>query len=488
MRQSLGFQDPETLESSYSAFATQKRNQLFTIFRPFALGLIAYELYQPNNESLLDNIGAVLITIGALLPTYLWASGRAKGIPVFPILMLQYVWAYALPIITNQYQVTQYSISDQFFASLTVALFLFLSTFIWFQYAKKPLKQPSFYRGFPTGRKSNNVLLTCLAVSVFFNVAITGNWLNTETGVFSIIRISIIALTALAAFILSYELGAYRLTKIQAQAFVILIVLFVLTSIVSLLLVSSASVFFVSTFGFIISRKKIPLLPIVIMLTLFTFLHAGKGEMRSKYWFELSYPSIQLWQYPAFLQEWGNYSSKHFFASEAEAASENKEESFFERSSMIQMLLLVQAETPSQVSYLNGETYALIPQLLVPRILNSQKIGVHEGTNMLSIHYGLQRAEEITNTIAWGLLAESYANFGIFGCGGLAVVIGMMYGSVARWTINAPILSVQAFISIVMLSVGIQTEASAGVFVATLFQSVIILYFISIFLMKSRRI
>ena len=488
MRQTLGFQDSETAEGSYIAFVTQKRNQLFKIFRPFALGLIAYELYQPNNDSLLDNVGAALITIGALLPTYLWASGRAKGIPVFPILMLQYVWAYALPIITNQYQVAQYSISDQFFASLTVALFLFLSTFIWFKYAKKPLNQTLFYRGFPTGRKSNNVLLTCLAVSVFFNVAITGNWLNTESGAFSVIRISVIALTALAAFILSYELGAYQLTKIQTQAFILLIVLFVLTSIVSLLLVSSASVFFVSTFGFIISRRKIPLLPIVIMLTLFTFLHAGKGEMRSKYWFELSYPSIQPWQYPAFLQEWGNYSAMHFAASEAEAASENKDESFFERSSMIQMLLLVQAETPSQVSYLNGATYALIPQLLVPRILNSQKIGVHEGTHMLSIHYGLQKAGEITNTIAWGLLAESYANFGIFGCAGLAVAIGMMYGSVARWTINAPILSVQAFISIVMLSVGIQTEASAGVFVATLFQSVIILYLISIFLMKPRRI
>ncbi|GAB4369389.1 MAG: hypothetical protein Kow00121_09270 [Elainellaceae cyanobacterium] len=487
MNQISDFQHNQPALNPYSNFVTRKRNQLFTIFRPFSLGLIAYELYQPNNEDLLDNLGAALITVGALFPTYLWCSGRAKGIPVFPILMLQYIWAYAFPIVTNHYRVIQYSIQEQFFASITTAIFLFLATFTWFQYVKKTPAPFLFYRGFSSGRKSSNILLTCLLISILFNVSFTGKWFESDSGIFSVVRIAVIAATSLAAFILSYQLGDNQLTKAQARLLIVLIPLFILTSIVSLLLVGAASVFFVATVGFIIGRRAIPLLPIAIMISLLTFLHAGKGEMRSKYWFELSYPPLQPWGYPAFLQEWSDYSLKHFIPSDDLSEPEDNE-SFFERSSMIQMLLLVQSRTPDQVPYLNGETYALIPQLLVPRILNPQKVGVHVGTHTLSIHYGLQSSEKITNTIAWGLLTESYANFGTLGCIGLAIVLGAMYGLVGRWTINAPIFSVQAFLSIVMLSVGIQTDASAGVFVSTLFQSVVILCFVSIFLMKSQQV
>jgi hypothetical protein len=486
MNQFSEFQHGLEIENSYTTFVTRKRSQLFVIFRPFALGLIAYELYQPNNEYLLDNLGAVLITVGALLPAYLWCSGRAKGIPIFPILTLQYIWAYAFPIITNHYRVIEYSIEEQFSASTTTAIFLFLSTYVWFQYVKKSPNPSLFYRGFATGKKSSNILLLCLLISIFFNICITGDWIETDSGIFSVVRIAVIAITSLAAFILSYQLGIHHLTKTQARSLIVLICLFILTSIVSLLLVGAASVFFVAIVGFIIGRKAIPLLPIVIMVCLLTFLHAGKGEMRSKYWFELNYPPLQPWEYAAFLQEWSDYSSKHFVPSDDLTEPED-EESFFERSSMIQMLLLVQSKTPEQVPYLNGETYALIPQLLVPRILNSQKVGVHVGTHTLSIHYGLQDPDKITNTIAWGLLTESYANFGNFGCCGLAIILGLVYGLVGRWTIDAPILSVQAFLSIILLSVGIQTEASAGVFVATLFQSVVILFSANIFLMRNQR-
>lgn len=64
----------------------QKQRQLLSAFWIVALSLIGYELFWAKTDSSLSNIGAALITASALLPGYLWCSGQAQGMPIFPFL------------------------------------------------------------------------------------------------------------------------------------------------------------------------------------------------------------------------------------------------------------------------------------------------------------------------------------------------------------------------------------------------------------------
>lgn len=146
---------------------------------------------------------------------------------------------------------------------------------------------------------------------------------------------------------------------------------------------------------------------------------------------------------------------------------------------------MAQDKTPRDVPYLFGGSYAIIPQLLIPRFLNSTKIRSHEGTYLLNIHYGLQTREEAyKTTIGWGLLNEAYANFGLLGCVGLAVILGAGYGQATRWRMNTPLLSSRSLFTILLISYASQSEYSAGVYVAAMFQSVVPLVVVSLLFMK----
>lgn len=123
---------------------------------------------------------------------------------------------------------------------------------------------------------------------------------------------------------------------------------------------------------------------------------------------------------------------------------------------------------------LQGASYAIIPTLLVPRVLAPDKPTSHEGTTLLNIHYGLQRRDDtVTTTIGWGLFNEAYGNFGYAGVVGLGVVLGLAFGAFARWTQDVPELSARFLAGVLVLSIAFQTEFSAGVLVTSLFQSAV---------------
>ncbi|MBD0300664.1 MAG: hypothetical protein ICV85_00350, partial [Tolypothrix sp. T3-bin4] len=67
---------------------------------------------------------------------------------------------------------------------------------------------------------------------------------------------------------------------------------------------------------------------------------------------------------------------------------------------------------------------------------------------------------------------------------GLAVVLSVLYGMAARWSINAPILSIQSLFAILMLTFALQSEWTAGVYVAAFFQYCMVLLGIAVLLMR----
>jgi hypothetical protein len=454
--------------------------KILQIFWIVAFCLCSWVLFFSDTSELLSIGAALVVVIAALFPAYLWCSKRALGRPIFPLFAITFIWTYALPFVSNSSGMMQYTSEQRWFAGITTASFLAIATFIWFQFVHSAPKRPQSYRVL-LGNNGDNFLLAALALGTLFSLNNNSKFLDFAV-FFTLIRGIILALNALASFTLSYKLGKNELTRNQKNSFLFLLSTLLISSTVGLLLINSLSIFVVAIAGFTTARRRIPLRILLISLMCFVLLHFGKGEMRVKYGFG---PQVQPWDYPAWFVEWSGYSLNYLTPSSSGIKVEEKQ-SFTERSSVVQLLLLTQTKSPSSVPYLNGATYAIIPQLFTPRIFNNSKIASHEGTYLLNIHYGRQtRQDTLTTTIGWGLLAESYANFGIFGCGGLAVVIGILYGQITRWGINSPLLSDRSLLNITMLTYAFQSEFSAGVYVAALFQSGIVLLGLSIFLMKS---
>ena len=108
---------------------------------------------------------------------------------------------------------------------------------------------------------------------------------------------------------------------------------------------------------------------------------------------------------------------------------------------------------------------------------------------MLNIHYGLQTAEQTQRTtIGFGLLNESFANFGYIGIAGLAIVLACYYGVVGRFAGNAPILSLRSLFAVIVASYSFQSEFAAGVYVAALFQSTVALLLMAVFFMRTQAV
>jgi hypothetical protein len=436
-------------------------------------------------------LAAIIITIAAICPSYLWCSGRAFGMPIFPLFAFTYTWTHGLPLVADHPEVVTYSAESHLFTGVTVAGFLSLGTLFWFKSVKSPPPLPKHYRAL-NGKKGNLFFLLITALAVLFNLSKNGGWILIDGGAFAAVRGAILGLTVLSSFVLTYQLGNRTLSKTQSRIFLILLIAYMVTDAVGLVVVGAASTFMVSTVAFIIGRKKVPIIAILVVTICLSVLHQGKGEMRTKYWFSVKEPTlVQPWQYSEWYSEWIGYSIEHMNAKDDVYTSSKTEKkaSFLERSSVIQMLLLAQKKTPEPIPYLYGESYAIIPQLLIPRFLNPNKIRSHEGTYILSIHYGLQKREDtFATTIGWGLLAEAYANFGLIGCAGLGVIVGSFYGKITRWSMNAPILSAQSLFSVLLLALSFQSEYSAGVYVSALFQSGMVLYGMVVVLMQNQKV
>lgn len=433
-------------------------------------------------------MGAFLIAGTSLLPGYFWVSRRVPGLPLFPVYALTHLWTFGLPLVSGHPVVALFPPNNQFFAAASVAGFQLVGTVVWILVARRPARLAA--RGWVIeGARGDLFFLAAMAGSVAFYIAVVnGRLITFPEGVYPIVSAVNLALNALGGFALSYRLGSGALPPLRRVPFFLLIAALILSTLPSLVMATTMSLLGVMSLGYAVGAKQLPWRVMLVSLGLFSFLHVGKSAMREHFWDEeYGAPSLQIWDYPAFFTEWVATSAAQLQQSAAMPAGEEAErQSILERSSLMHLLLYVQARTPAAVPYLNGETYAVIPGLLVPRIFYPNKPRSHEGTYILNIHYGFQSREDTERTtIGFGLLNEAYANFGWFGLGGLGIVLGGFYGWVTRVTRGQPVLSLRALFAAIVASYSFQTEFSSSVYVAALFQSMMALAGIALLLMRS---
>jgi hypothetical protein len=466
-----------------------------SLYRAYWVGVVALAAYAAvqgiGTPPLLTVLG-VGIAVFALFPAYLWCAGRVDGLPLFPLFAMTHAATFAMPLIMQNRAVARYQPEAQAEAALTVMMFLGVSTLAWLWAigGRRPRVRPSYW-GFAL-RGNNWAFLAGLALALTIFIAIRTNFLSellrdTTEGLFSLFQSVAMSLMVLCATVLSFRAGQRELSSFDLTAFVVLFVLTLLVQAISLILNSALAAFLVAVGVFTISRGRVPMVALGLAFVVFSILHVGKWPMREKY-IAHGFRPVPLEVMPQRYVEWVRYGVEGLPGALAgEKYSRKRHQSLVERGSLLQMLLLVQTKTPEFKEYLRGDTYVIIPELLVPRFLNPKKMRAHQGTYMLAIYYGLQDARATAKTtIAFGLLAESYANFGILGVLGLAILLGTMYGLGTRWSLNAPVTSLRGLFALLLLASTVAVEHTGGVFVSTLFQGSVVLCALAMVAMRAQ--
>jgi hypothetical protein len=239
--------------------------------------------------------------------------------------------------------------------------------------------------------------------------------------------------------------------------------------------------------GYVLATKRLPWFGFAMVFALLSILNAGKYSVREAYWAHNS-QSVQnasLGQVPGMLIDWLVEG-----ISKVGSSSTLNNPSLLERTSLLHMVLTVQEATPKIIPYLEGETYAMLPEMMVPRFVDPEKIESQAVLNLLSVRYGRETVEDTAKTtIGWGMVAEAYANFGNLGVIAVGAVFGVLCGFLMRLSATAGATSVAMLIAIASTLTLCNVEGDFSYIMVTLFQTIAgVCVFAALPRLRSRRL
>lgn len=429
----------------------------------------------------------LLVVTGLLPPIALWIYSVQKNIPLVPSLALVNLVWHALPLASGNHVIKGYSDEEILLAAGEILIFGIVLTTVYLLVASTSKLRPREYYGFAISKfRSRRMLLgtafACLIYCVIMEYllmsgGILGLISGLPTGTFSIIRLTQEAFKLASGFVLGYAIGAKYITGLKKGVIIAGWMSLFILALASLLISSAAGLTIAIAAGLYLGSGRIPWKYIVSVLIVVSFFNYAKHEIRKKYWGRVV-GSVQLERMPELFTEWSYLTAGKLFGEETFERGQGKQ-GLLERVSTFQMLLYVQRMVKvHQVAPLYGATYTMIPKLLVPRILWPEKPRTHEGQVLLNTHFRLQSESDTWITyIAWGLIAESYGNFGtLLGPVFLGLVIGGVMTSIEVWSGHYPLLSIRgAMATALLLQILTSYEMTAAIFITSSAQLLVII-------------
>lgn len=433
-----------------------------------------------------DPIAYLCVTVPVLIPTFMWVNYGAFGIPVLPVVAALFYLYYAMPLLVGD-TLRIYKPSELVWAALSVGCFLTAASLaawpfldvLWHKTVAAPAKRATRYSRSIKERSLRNISLiddlyrlifVGLATGLIFNAAVAAGKLGLLGDFAGTVRVCVVPLTYVACYLTGYARGT-GLLRGQRWLFACGGVLAVTAlSISGLFLVGGAMNIAAVMLGYVLGTKRVPWLGITLAFALLSILNAGKYTMREAYWARnsQSMQSASLTQIPDMMADW-------FVEGVSNIGSTARERTptLLERTSLLHMVLAVQEATPSVIPYLEGETYAMLPQMLVPRFLEPDKIQSQAVLNLLSVRYGRESAENTgQTTIGWGMVSEAYANFGNLGVAFVGAVFGVLCGFLMRLSATAGPTSIGMLVAIASTLTLCNVESDFSYTMVTLFQTI----------------
>ncbi len=461
------------------------RSTLLKFFWAFATIFPAWTLWNARQDLAFETTFAgTVLYVACLLPSWFWVTGRIQGLPIFPIFGLIFLPTYVTPLWQGHSALAKYTPNEINTAAWTVVGFLLVAQLFWQQMAVRAVGVPQAVRMIDL-KKAEKVLMICLVAEVIFEVLILFFW-QLGGGVFAALRGFAGAAGRMGIFVFSYQLGSGSLKPGAKALFLALMGVLVVQEVASLVLAKVIPTVGVAFAGYMLGSGKVPWKALTCSLGTIMVLHAGKFEMREIY-LEKRERTTSLTDYPRYFTEWVGYGLRNLGL--GKPGEERKEDvsSAKERAALIQLLIRIQSNTPAKVPFLEGESYRLIPSMLIPRVLSPGKAVAHTGNMILSLHYGILDEVGIWKTsVAFDPIMEAYANYGFLGVAVLAILFGFFIGWSTRLTIHVPMLSFGFLFGVQVIASVVASFNTAGVFVTTVWQSFLALCGLSLFLMSKQ--
>jgi hypothetical protein len=418
-------------------------------------------------------VGFALISAGCCLILGVWRK-RGIGLPVIPALAVQHLVAYGLPIVTANETIAEFRTEYLetagwevfwFCVSLTAAWQVGLQVF-------RPSRPISYalldFRG-QGGGKLTRLGFVLTGVATGYLVLNSAGGLDflynlLPSGSFSLMNMLVSAASTSGFFLLAMSAGSRALNRAGRLALWLLLAANCGIEASSLLISSAAVLLAAVMLGLFWTSGRMPWRYTLIVSLLLGFFSVGKYTMRERYWHverdgDISETTFTLVQMPGVYLEWMDASvaeldgqARH--QSRLGVPDEGERQGILSRINNLQNLLFVIRAVDSQrIEPLYGETYSLVPQELIPRVLWPGKPGSHIGQQILNVHFRRQDLISTYSTsIAWGLLPEAYGNFGpIAGALFLGIVLGASFAWVENFTAPKLIISLEGFLGFALM-------------------------------------
>lgn len=430
------------------------------------IAALVYLGYHANVASDLHRFQGLLIFVLAVLPSLFWAKTGGSRFPAFEAIMVLCANAYAMPMLNARDQLESYSEDVITRAGWAVIIYLVTANVVYRVTRGRP-GRTRFWRESLITSQVEKMMVYGMVLSTFYVAVSTfTTWIPRELE--STLRAVFYGVGILCTFVSSQRLGRGELNQTEKAVFVCTLVPQLFFMSVSLVLINAFTIIGIALLGYLSGGKRIPWVVIAVTFVILAVLHTGKTRMREKYW-DTGLPP------PTFTQLVDYYSEWVDFGLQPTSGNKTVSQKMIERTSLMHILCLICSYTPERQDYLYGSTYVHVLPQLIPRFFWPEKPRSHIATYELSIYYGLQR-EEDTNatTIAFGLLAEAFANFGLAG----AIMLGAFWGYVHRklqiWSTFSPMFSFAGLFMILLTAWSLSAELTMAAWVSSFEQAVIV--------------
>jgi hypothetical protein len=410
-------------------------------------------------------LGLVMFSL-SVVPALLWARRGGSRFPVFETMLLLCANAYAMPVLNAHEQLTAYTPEVITRGCVTVILYQASAILAYVLTKGMPGRSRFWRESILTSSLEKMIVYGLIPSTVYVWMSTFTSWIPGEID--SILRAVFYGLGYLCTFVSTQRWGRGQLTTGEKMVLVCTLIPQLVFMSVSLILIGAIGQIGIALLGYLSGGKRIPWLVVAATFLIMAVLHTGKTKMRSKYW-DQHLPTPSLSQLPAYFMEWVE------FGLEPTDGGKTVSQKMLERTSLMHILCLIIDATPDRQDYLYGKTYGYVLPQLIPRLLWADKPQAHIATYELSIYYGLQDEEGASSTsIAFGLLAEAYANFGLLG----AIVLGTFWGywlkKLQIWSTFSPIFSFAGLFMVLLTAWSFAAELTMASWISSFEQAVVV--------------
>lgn len=466
--------------------ANQPQGRGLVLFGVLGLtGLSAWFWFTSPWQNPVLNVLAIGICVLGVAPMLRWLQRHDLSYPLPELLQLTMVPFYAVPLFSEHSAIVDYPEDVLVKATLLVVVFQacallgsYLST-----RTSLPTDPRSFWRlEFMDEKNLKFTTYTMTATTVWLVLAAFTDLVPREY--YGAFRAVFFGVGTISSFILARMWGAGQLSRGQQGVFLLNIILQITLHSLSLLLITGLITTLLGLVGYFSSARRIPWVLCLVALFVFGVLHNGKHQMRKLYW-EENPRTITFLDVPSYYTEWFTYGLAASTDEKTTTRGSQNHANIFQRASLIQIVAYAVDTVPMPTPFLDGATYVLIPPQIFPRFLWPNKPSPNDSVKILSVRLGVLSEEQAeTTSIGYGLITESYVNFGFYSTAALGLLLGWLLRRAALITSDCSTLSFGGIFRILCLAWCLNTEHTLAVWLSSFYQACIAI-FVPLFFLQS---